>query len=167
MKRYLLGLTSATVLSCLALALAPQVTQAQFTIDPKGPFIARAFTSGGLARDHIIQVGVAEISLTGLDIQCQNLNDASGVVVRNQDGKLLASTDGPGTIDVENTKITIEFEGTAEPGDTLNVDIEGIVFNQDGGVTLYYVSAMNPDVPGGSVPVGTARVITPDRSGSN
>lgn len=167
MKKSLLGLASAAVLSCVALALAPLASQAQFTIEPKGPFIARAFTSGGLARDHIIQVGVAEIPISGVTFQCQNLKDASGVFVRNKDGKLLASTDGIGKVDVENTKVTVEFSEEATPGDLLNIDIEGIVFNQDGGVTLYYVTATNPNVPGGSVPVGTARVISPDKSGSN
>jgi hypothetical protein len=131
-------------------------------VEPRGPFISRAQVSGGLARDHIIEVGIAEVEVTGLVVECFNLNDASAVVVRNAAGEVVAAETS-----IEPTKITIVLDEPAQPGETLSVNIEGIDFVQDGNATFYFVSAKTPETGDTVVPVGSARILAPARGRSN
>lgn len=156
-------LFSSTLLASASLALIAANVQAQFlpqnrNVEPRGPFISRSQVSGGLARDHIIEIGIVDVSLTGLTIECFNLSDASGVVVRNSAGEIISEN-----VTIEPTKITISFAAPVDPEENLVVSIEDIDFVQDGNATFYFVSATTPDTGETLVPVGSARILAPAR----
>jgi hypothetical protein len=163
-KRSILKIVSTFVLAGTSILILATNSQAQFlnrNIDPRGPFVARSHVSGGLARDHIIEVGIAEVEVTGLTIQCFNLQDAKGVVVRTLMGEVV-----PSDVTIEPTKISISLKEAAKPGEHLVVSIEGIDFVQDGNSTFYFVSAKTPETGDSAVPVGAARILSPARGRS-
>ncbi|MCF2971307.1 hypothetical protein L1047_08880 [Synechococcus sp. Nb3U1] len=164
MKRSVLNIVSTFVLAGTSVLILATHAQAQFlnrNIDPRGPFVARSYVSGGLARDHIIEVGIAEVEVTGLTIQCFNLQEARAVVVRTAMGEVV-----PTDVTIEPTKISISLKEPAKPGEQLVVNIEGISFVQDGNSTFYFISAMTPETGDSAVPVGAARILSPARGRS-
>lgn len=162
-KTISIALVSGASLLMLSGHASGQLLRENRSIEARGPFIARSLVSGGLARDHIIEIGVAEVEVTGLVIECFNLNDASDVVVRNSEGVLVEAE-----ISVEPTKINITLAEPALPGDSLEVNIEGIDFVQDGDATFYFVSARTSDTGEDfAVPVGSARILSANRGSSN
>ncbi|NJM00658.1 MAG: hypothetical protein HC924_18635 [Synechococcaceae cyanobacterium SM2_3_2] len=154
-------LTGLSVLLVSVSADAQQLRQNR-TVEPRAPYIIGAQVSGGLARDHIIEVGVAEVEVTGLVIECFNLNNASDVTIRNSNDEFVEAD-----VTIEPTKLTIVLAEPAQPGESLSVSIEGIDFVQDGNATFYFVSASTPDTGDTAVPVGSARILAPARGNSN
>jgi hypothetical protein len=158
---------SVVLLTGLSVLLVSVSTDAQQlrqnrNLELRGPFIARAQVSGGLARDHIIEVGIAEVEVTGLVVECFNLQNASGVVIRNSSGEVVAAE-----VSIEPTKITITLEEPAQPDEILSVNIEDIDFVQDGDATFYFVSAKTSGTGETLVPVGSARILAPAQGRNN